>query len=153
PRFPVVERRRHRRRSRNAHRRLGAGRFVSLRSLNDRRSHGGGRDRRLAGGRPGLAAGNPRQAPAQRTRAGGHAYCFFCLRVSISCGTTVNRSPTTPKSAISKIGASGSLLIATIVLAVCIPARCWIAPEIPSATYSCGDTETPVCPTWCAYGM
>jgi len=53
----------------------------------------------------------------------------------------------------SKMGASGSLLTATTVLEVCIPARCWTAPEMPTATYSCGDTETPVCPTWfeCGY--
>ncbi len=43
---------------------------------------------------------------------------------SCSCGATLNRSPTTPKSAISKIGASGSLFTATIVFDVCIPARC-----------------------------
>src|SRR5215469_16634024 len=70
----------------------------------------------------------------------------------MSWGTTVNRSPTTPKSAISKIGASGSLLIAMIVFDVCIPARCWIAPEIPTAAYSCGDTVLPVWPTWNACG-
>jgi hypothetical protein len=38
-----------------------------------------------------------------------------------------------PKSAISKIGASGSLFTATIVFEVCIPARCWMAPEMPRA--------------------
>src|SRR5690606_36106432 len=43
---------------------------------------------------------------------------------SVSCGAMSNRSPTTPKSAISKIGASGSLFTATIVFEVCIPARC-----------------------------
>lgn len=52
---------------------------------------------------------------------------------STSCGTTVNRSPTMPKSAISKIGASSFLSIATMCLAVCIPALCWIAPEMPRA--------------------
>ncbi len=59
------------------------------------------------------------------------------LRFSISStswGTTLNRSPTTPKSASSKIGASRSLFTTMIVLDVCIPARCWIAPEIPTAT-------------------
>ncbi len=49
---------------------------------------------------------------------------FFASSASISCGTTVNKSPTTPKSAIPKIGASASLLIATIVFAVCMPALC-----------------------------
>src|SRR4051794_22058464 len=38
-----------------------------------------------------------RQRPGQPLR---------CLTASASCGATVNRSPTTPKSAISKIGAS-----------------------------------------------
>jgi hypothetical protein len=37
-------------------------------------------------------------------------------------------------SAVSKIGASGSLLIATIVRASFIPVTCWIAPEMPTAT-------------------
>ena len=51
-----------------------------------------------------------------------------------SSGTSLNRSPTSPKSAISKIGASASLLIATIVPASLMPVRCWIAPEMPIAT-------------------
>ena len=33
-----------------------------------------------------------------------------------------------------KIGASGSLLIATMTFELDMPARCWIAPEIPQAT-------------------
>ena len=33
-----------------------------------------------------------------------------------------------------KIGASSSLLIATMTLLSFIPARCWIAPEMPMAT-------------------
>jgi hypothetical protein len=40
----------------------------------------------------------------------------------------------------SPVTLEGSLLTATIVLDVCIPARCWIAPEIPTATYRCADT-------------
>src|SRR5690625_3059320 len=42
--------------------------------------------------------------------------------------------------------------MATMVLEVCIPERCWIAPEIPNATYSRGETVTPVCPTWVSGG-
>ena len=42
----------------------------------------------------------------------------------VSSGAMVNRSPTTPRSAMSKIGASPSLLTATIVFEVCMPARC-----------------------------
>ena len=59
------------------------------------------------------------------------------FRFSISCtawGSTVCRSPTTPKSAIAKIGASPSLLTTTTVFEVCIPALCWMAPEMPAAT-------------------
>ncbi len=69
------------------------------------------------GGRVVRAAGQPLRLPIS----------------SVSCGATSNRSPTTPKSASSKIGASGSLLMATIVLDVCMPARCWMAPEMPTA--------------------
>ena len=82
--------------------------------------------------------------PAHRTREGRPPAtrapsCVqrFYLRLRISSaawGTTLNRSPTTPKSASSKIGASPSLFTATIVFEVCMPARCWIAPEMPSAT-------------------
>ena len=30
----------------------------------------------------------------------------------------------------------------------CIPAACWIAPDIQQATYIFGLTVFPVCPTW-----
>src|SRR5205085_8610511 len=53
---------------------------------------------------------------------------------SVNRGTISWRSPTTPRSAYSKIGACGSLLIATITPEPCIPTLCWIAPEIPTAT-------------------
>src|SRR6185295_17184077 len=53
---------------------------------------------------------------------------------SVSFGTTWWTSPTTPKSQKSKIGAFGSLLIATIVPELCMPTLCWIAPEMPHAT-------------------
>src|SRR5581483_295857 len=53
---------------------------------------------------------------------------------SVSFGTISCRSPTTPRSAYSKIGACGSLLIATTTPEPCIPTLCWIAPEIPTAT-------------------
>src|SRR5215203_1475982 len=71
---------------------------------------------------------------------------------SVSFGTISCRSPTTPRSLNSKIGAFASLLIATITPAPCMPTLCWIAPEIPQATYSFGDTVFPVWPTWVAYG-
>ncbi|KAG0956967.1 hypothetical protein G6F31_012550 [Rhizopus arrhizus] len=37
--------------------------------------------------------------------------------------------------------------MATMVLESFMPARCWMAPEIPTATYSAGATILPVCPT------
>lgn len=52
---------------------------------------------------------------------------------SMTCGTTLKMSPTTPKSAYSKISASSFLSIATMVFAVFMPARCWMAPEMPRA--------------------
>ena len=48
-----------------------------------------------------------------------------------SSGTIWNRSPTKPTSATSKIGASPSLLMATMVRASLMPVRCWMAPEMP----------------------
>src|SRR6185312_8785304 len=53
---------------------------------------------------------------------------------SVSFGRISFRSPTTPRSAYSKIGAFGSLLIATISAELCMPTLCWIAPEMPTAT-------------------
>src|SRR5574342_298867 len=45
------------------------------------------------------------------------------------------------------MGASGSLLMATMTFDPFMPARCWMAPEIPTAMYSSGATTLPVCPT------
>ena len=94
-----------------------------------------------AGGRCGSAAGDlttdARTPPAGGPgafvvrRAGQPLRAVIC---SVAAGSTECRSPTTPKSTSSKIGASGSLLTATIVFEVCMPARCWIAPEMPLAT-------------------
>src|SRR5678815_4508076 len=42
--------------------------------------------------------------------------------------------------------------MATIVFDVRMPARCWIAPEIPTATYRLGLTCRPVCPIWSLCG-
>ena len=49
-------------------------------------------------------------------------------------------SPCTPTSAISKKGAFSSLLITTIFFDPFIPTTCCIAPEIPKAKYSLGET-------------
>ena len=38
--------------------------------------------------------------------------------------------------------------MATITFDDDMPARCWMAPEIPAATYSDGLTTLPVWPTW-----
>ena len=58
---------------------------------------------------------------------------FLALIASVSLGMILCRSPTTPRSQNSKIGAFGSLLIARMFSEVCIPTLCWIAPEIPAA--------------------
>ncbi len=52
---------------------------------------------------------------------------------SVSSGTILKRSPTKPTSATWKIGASSSLLMAMMTLESFMPARCWIAPEMPTA--------------------
>ena len=56
-----------------------------------------------------------------------------CSTSWVSLGTTSFRSPTTPRSANSKIGAFGSLLIAITTPDPCMPTLCWIAPEMPHA--------------------
>ena len=58
---------------------------------------------------------------------------FLALIASVSFGTILCRSPTTPRSENSKIGAFGSLLIARMFSEFCIPTLCWIAPETPAA--------------------
>ena len=70
------------------------------------------------------------------------------LILSFNIGTILCKSPTMPKSAALKIGAYLSLLIAMMYPDSSIPAKCWIAPEIPHATYDSGRTVLPVSPTW-----
>ena len=70
----------------------------------------------------------------ERRRKVGRLHAALRWRTSsVSFGTISCRSPTIPRSAYSKIGAFGSLLIATIRLELCIPTLCWIAPEMPQA--------------------
>ena len=75
-------------------------------------------------------------APVEGRRevGGPDAHPRRSLTSWVSLGTMSCRSPTTPTSAYSKMGAFGSLLMATIVPEACIPTLCWIAPEIPQAT-------------------
>jgi hypothetical protein len=54
-------------------------------------------------------------------------------RASRSFGSTLCTSPTMPRSATEKIGASGSLLMAMMFLEPFMPTRCWVAPEMPAA--------------------
>ncbi len=65
------------------------------------------------------------------------SYAFFAVAsffsFSTKAGTTFFKSHTIPKSATSKIGAYLSLLTATMKSDPSIPAKCWIAPEIPNA--------------------
>ena len=70
----------------------------------------------------------------ERRRVGGGPHPRSLRTSSVSLGTISWTSPTTARSEYSKIGAFGSLLIATIVPELCIPTLCWIAPEIPQAT-------------------
>mmetsp|Transcript_4530 Transcript_4530/g.13045 ORF Transcript_4530/g.13045 Transcript_4530/m.13045 type:complete len:219 (-) Transcript_4530:264-920(-) len=51
------------------------------------------------------------------------------------------------------MGASGSVLMATMTLESFIPLRCCMAPEIPAAMYRSGATTFPVCPTCQSLGQ
>ena len=57
----------------------------------------------------------------------------LAFSASMSAGSTLCTSPTIPRSATEKIGASWSLLMAMMFLEPFIPTRCWVAPEIPHA--------------------
>ena len=70
------------------------------------------------------AAGNFRSAVRPRR----------CRTSRIRGGRMSRASPTIPKSAILKIGAAGSALIATMVSDDRMPTRCCTAPLIPTAT-------------------
>ena len=138
---------------------LGAALSRTSRARVHARRRAAPRPSRLGAGAPGPAAGRRRGQAARaarlRTSRGPGGWWSGSALGGLDrlggLGRTLNRSPTTPKSTSSKIGASSSLLTATIVLEVCMPARCWIAPEMPAATYSWGDTA---CrsgrPGWCA---
>ena len=45
------------------------------------------------------------------------------------------------------------MFIATITFESFIPAKCWTAPEIPTAIYNSGATTLPVCPTCNSLGQ
>ena len=75
----------------------------------------------------------PIRQPDRRDACRGSRQAPLDQSLDVSSGTTLNRSPTKPISATWKIGASSSLLIAMIVFESFIPARCWIAPEMPTA--------------------
>ena len=63
-------------------------------------------------------------------RGGGR---YFALSASMSLGTTLCTSPTMPRSAMPKIGASPSLLTQMMLSEPFMPTMCWVAPEMPSA--------------------
>lgn len=65
--------------------------------------------------------------------SGDRGSVYLLSRAAINAGRTLWTSPTTPKSAIEKIGASGSLLMAMIVVLSFMPTTCCIAPEMPAA--------------------
>src|SRR5262249_54958734 len=86
-------------------------------------------------GRVGRRGDRLGRAPGRRgvARAGAHDD-FRARTSSVRFRASSCRAPTTPRSENSKTGAFGSLLIETIVLELCMPTLCWIAPEIPTAT-------------------
>jgi hypothetical protein len=70
---------------------------------------------------------------AVRPRNANYASARAFLIASTSGGTTSKMFATTPTSAISKMGASASLLMATMVREPFMPTMCWMAPLMPSA--------------------
>jgi hypothetical protein len=73
-------------------------------------------------------------------------YFAFSRKALIMRGMTSLRSPTILYCAIWKIGASGSVLMAMILLDSAMPARCWMAPEMPAAMYKAGPHGGPGLP-------
>ena len=80
------------------------------------------------------AAREPRELAGGGDGEGGGHSAFAARTALATSGTIWKMSPTIPYVATLKMGASGSLLNATITFEVPIPARCWIAPEMPHAT-------------------
>ncbi len=75
-----------------------------------------------------------RPAAGVRLPAGSGRFCQpRALRASINFGNTLCTSPTIPRSATEKMGASWSLLMATMFFEFFMPTMCWVAPEIPHA--------------------
>ncbi len=72
-------------------------------------------------------------APPRWAERGGDHERQRALSASMSLGTTLCTSPTTPRSAMPKIGASPSLLTQTMLSEPFMPTMCWVAPEMPSA--------------------
>ncbi len=79
--------------------------------------------------------GRPAVRDALRSRARpGPPDQALALSASMSAGRTLCTSPTMPRSATEKIGASWSLFTATMFFDPFMPTRCWVAPEMPHAT-------------------
>ena len=58
---------------------------------------------------------------------------YRACRASMSLGRTLCTSPTMPRSATEKIGASASLLMAMMFFEPFMPTMCCVAPEMPAA--------------------
>ena len=82
------------------------------------------------GGLADVGLGIERRREVGRTT---HAAPLRARRSSTRRGTIVVDVADTARSLNSKIGAFGSLLIATITFELCMPTLCCTAPEMPSA--------------------
>ena len=89
---------------------------------------------RSSAGSVGAAIASPARTAAGSRRAGRHQPPFRCAHELGQLGDDLVQVADDAEVANSKIGAFGSLLIATITLELCIPTLCWIAPEMPQAT-------------------
>ena len=132
-----VERARVARRNRLDGAGLAGGRVVLRRAGRRRAGHRAGIAHRAAVAGPGRLRSPGRWGPTEKRGGSSRNRPVLPKRrdqsFPVSSGTILNRSPTRPMSATWKIGASSSLLIAMIVFESFMPARCWIAPEMPIA--------------------
>ncbi len=90
---------------------------------------------------PGAVQGVRGRGGPQRTCSCTAAFSQSTTAAARSPGRSGTGRPTRPISATSKIGASPSLLMATMVRASLMPVRCWMAPEMPIAMYSSGRDD------------
>ena len=84
-----------------------------------------------------ITGGRERRRPRANPGPSAELVCEVVLAASLErlddAGRTLCTSPTMPRSATEKIGASASLLMAMMFFEPFMPTMCWVAPEMPAA--------------------